>query len=125
MSRRNTRLALALALMVGGCTSLAWADDPHAHASKQYDTYCAQCHGMQRNGKGVNSETMSTAPRDHSDPKGMGDIPEAEMLKVIKEGGLSVNKSALMPAWGSVLSDAEIEAMVKYLHHVCNCGAGN
>lgn len=123
---RIARLAGALlgaALSVAATTATA-ADEPFAHAKRNYDTYCVQCHGVNRNGRGVNSRDMSVQPRDHSDAKGMGGIPDEEIAKVIKEGGLAANKSVLMPAWGNVLSDDEIKEMVAYLRHVCNCGSG-
>jgi cytochrome c oxidase cbb3-type subunit 3 len=101
----------------------AQAADPNPNAVRNYNTYCTQCHGVERNGKGVNSKYMSVQPRDHSDAKGMVDIPDNELFKAIKEGGLSVNKSVLMPAWGDVLSDAEVNELVAYLRHVCNCGS--
>lgn len=111
-------LALGLAMAIP-----AQADNGQfTHAEQLYNTYCVQCHGIERNGKGINSVHMSVQPRDHSDPKGMGDLPDDEIFKAIKEGGVSVNKSVLMPTWGAVLSDAEIHEMVAYLRHVCNCG---
>ncbi|WP_296752962.1 cytochrome c [Thiobacillus sp.] len=100
------------------------ANGQYAKAVRNYDTYCVQCHGINRNGRGINSRDMSVQPRDHTDAKTMGDIPENEILKVIKEGGLAVNKSVLMPAWGNVLNDTEIREMAAYLRHVCNCGSG-
>ncbi|MHB1174292.1 MAG: c-type cytochrome [Sulfuriferula sp.] len=100
----------------------AAADDQYAKAAHVYDTYCVQCHGINRNGKGLNTRDMSVQPRDHSDAKGMADIPDDELHKAIKEGGLAVNKSVLMPAWGNVLTDEEIQEMVVYLRHVCQCG---
>lgn len=115
-------LALASCFMLPA--NAAAANEQYAKAARNYDTYCAQCHGINRNGRGINSRDMSVQPRDHTDAKGMGDIPENEILKVIKEGGLAVNKSVLMPAWGNVMSDAEIREMAAYLRHVCNCGSG-
>jgi cytochrome c oxidase cbb3-type subunit III len=106
-------LALLLAPAVGR------ADPP---AEKLYGTYCVQCHGLKRNGTGVNLPGLSVRPRDHTDTKGMGDTPDAELFKAIKEGGLAVNKSVLMPAWGGVLTDGEITELVKYLREVCHCG---
>src|SRR3546814_1149271 len=82
-----------------------------------------QCHGVNRNGRGINSRDMSVQPRDHSDAKGMGGIPDQELFDAIKKGGLAVNKSVLMPAWGGVMSDDEIHDLVAYLRHVCNCGS--
>jgi cytochrome c oxidase cbb3-type subunit 3 len=100
----------------------AWADDPYARASRNYETYCVQCHGVGRNGKGVNTPDMAVQPRDHSDSKSMGDTPDDEIIRAITDGGLSVNKSVLMPAWGGVLQPDEIKEMLAYLRHVCKCG---
>ena len=87
-----------------------------------YNTYCVQCHGLNRNGTGVNVPALAVKPRDHTDPKGMGDLPDQEIFSAIKNGGLSVNKSVLMPAWGGVLNDQQITEMVHYLRQVCKCG---
>jgi cytochrome c oxidase cbb3-type subunit 3 len=113
-------LASASCFLYAG--KVAAADNQYAKDTRNYDTYCVQCHGVNRNGKGLNTKDMSVQPRDHSDSKGMADIPNDELHKAIKEGGLSVNKSVLMPAWGNVLTDEEIQEMVVYLRHVCQCG---
>jgi cytochrome c oxidase cbb3-type subunit 3 len=112
---------LAAALLAAG--SAGAADSPEIQASAHiYDTYCAQCHGVNRNGKGVNTVALAVQPRDHSDPKGMGSLPREEMVTAIRDGGAAVNKSSLMPPWNSVLTDEQIEHMADYLHHVCGCG---
>jgi cytochrome c oxidase cbb3-type subunit 3 len=117
-------LLLASGFMIAG--NAAGADENYSKAAvRNYDTYCVQCHGINRNGRGINSRDMSVQPRDHSDAKGMGDIPDEEIFRVIKEGGLAVNKSVLMPAWGNVMNDDEIKELVAYLRHVCNCGKSN
>lgn len=87
-----------------------------------YEVYCVQCHGLQRNGTGINVPALSVKPRDHTDAKSMGDTPDEELFKAIKEGGLAVNKSVLMPTWGHVLSEDQIKGLVKYLRQVCKCG---
>lgn len=111
---------LAAGLLFAGNAA---ADAQFAKAARNYDTYCVQCHGINRNGRGINSRDMSVQPKDHTDAKGMGGIPDEEIFQVIKKGGLAVNKSVLMPAWGDVMSDTEIREMVAYLHHLCKCGA--
>jgi mono/diheme cytochrome c family protein len=114
------RMALGFAsLAFFAFPEIGYADVP---VEKIYGTYCVQCHGLKRNGTGVNLPGLSTKPRDHTDTKGMGDTPDDELFKAIKEGGLAVNKSVLMPSWGGVLSDAEITELVKYLRTVCHCG---
>lgn len=129
MSIRNADLSLWLA-GIGLVTMLAFiqpaaagVDDQFKHAERLYDTYCTQCHGVNRDGNGVNSAFMSVQPRDHSDAKGMGDIPNSEIIDVIKKGGLAANKSVLMPAWGGVFSDDEVNQLAAYLRHVCKCGS--
>lgn len=87
-----------------------------------YGVYCVQCHGLQRNGTGINVPSLSVKPRDHTDAKSMGDSSDDELTKAITEGGLAVNKSVLMPTWGHVLSEEQIKGLVKYLRQVCKCG---
>ena len=101
------------------------ADLVPAHAKEtaadNYKTYCVQCHGMQGNGKGVNVRDMSVQPRDHTDAKAMSGRADDDLFKVIKEGGLSIDKSVLMPPWGNTLSDDEIRDMVQHLRELCKC----
>jgi len=94
-------------------------------AADNYKTYCVQCHGMQGNGKGVNIRDMSVQPRDHTDAKAMSTRSDADLFKVIKEGGLSIDKSVLMPPWGDTLSDDEIRDMAQHLRTLCKCKFGS
>lgn len=114
------RLAPMMFIVMGAAAArVSLADDaPSPQTVKLYDTYCVQCHGVSRNGNGVNSGDMAVKPRDHTDAKAMGDTPDDLLFKAIKNGGLSVNKSVLMPTWGGVLSDEQIHDLVKYLRYV-------
>ncbi|WP_136416458.1 MULTISPECIES: cytochrome c [Oxalobacteraceae] len=118
MMRHPTTLALVAASLTSLLSAAAWADDTHAASIKIYNTYCVQCHGVNRDGNGINSKSMSVKPRDHTDSKAMGDTPDATLFKAIKEGGLAVSKSVLMPKWGGVLNDDQIKEMVSYLRFV-------
>ena len=122
---RSVSLLAGMSLIFLGslATPASAADDQFKHAEKLYDTYCAQCHGADRDGNGLNSTFISVQPRDHSDPKGMGDIPNDEIIEVIKKGGLAANKSVLMPAWGEIFSDEEVDQLAAYLRHICKCGS--
>lgn len=93
-------------------------------AKDNYDIYCVQCHGLQRNGKGVNVRDMSVQPRDHTDAKAMSGRTDVEIFKVIKEGGLAIDKSVQMPPWGDVFADEEISELVAYLRTLCQCSYG-
>ncbi len=90
-------------------------------AADNYRTYCWQCHGMNGNGMGLNIQDMSVQPRDHTDSKSMSTRSDADLFKVIKEGGQSMSKSVLMPPWGDTLSDEEIKDLVVYLRGLCKC----
>lgn len=101
----------------------AW---PAAHAAETaidakqlYRVYCTQCHGINANGNGINASHMSVQPRDHTDRTEMSTRTDEELFKVIKLGGKSINKSILMPAWGSNLSDAQIHQLVSHLRGLC------
>jgi len=94
-------------------------------ARGNYETYCIQCHGMQGNGMGVNIADMSVQPRDHTDSKSMAARTDDELFKVIKEGGLAINKSVLMPPWGASFTDNEIHDLVTYLRKLCKCKHGD
>lgn len=118
--------ALGLAALSAGIAShqpaTAAGESPKILASAHlYDTYCAQCHGVKRNGKGVNVVGLTVQPRDHSDTVAMSSLPRDQIVKAITEGGASVNKSALMPSWSTVLTHEQIEDMADYLIHVCKC----
>jgi mono/diheme cytochrome c family protein len=90
-------------------------------AADNYKTYCIQCHGLRGNGMGADIQDMSVQPRDHTDAKAMGGRTNAELFKVIKEGGLAINKSSLMPPWDSVFTDDEIHDLVQHLRKLCKC----
>ncbi len=116
----NNKTVLLMALLLALMPSLAMAES----ARDNYHTYCIQCHGMQGNGMGVNIRDMSVQPRDHTDTKTMSGRSDDELFKVIKEGGLSISKSVLMPPWGGTFTDNEIHDLVKYLRTLCKCKYG-
>jgi len=94
----------------------------HAESAQDnYRTYCMQCHGMKGTGMGLNIQDMSVQPRDHTDAKAMGTRSDSELFKAIKEGGLAISKSSLMPQWADTFTDNEIRDLVNYLRTLCNC----
>lgn len=116
------RISAVIAVCLLTLTSWLPVAGAAERAEDVYKTYCWQCHGMHGNGMGVNIPDMSVQPRDHTDSKEMSTRSDAELFKAIKEGGRSVDKSLLMPAWGGVLSDEQIKGLVGYLRQLCKCG---
>jgi cytochrome c oxidase cbb3-type subunit 3 len=130
MGARTLTVALSAVLAVALAPAVRAEGDSGAApgtatGAELYRTYCVQCHGLTGKGSGINVRDMSVQPRDHTDAAGMGGLSDARLFKAIKEGGPAVTKSVLMPPWGGVLSDAEIESLVRHLRTLCGCkGAG-
>jgi len=87
-----------------------------------YKLYCAQCHGIDGKGKGINvTKDFATDPRNLTSSSEMEKRSDEDLRGVIKDGGPSISKSALMPHWGSTLTADEVEGLVKYIRKLCDC----
>ncbi len=101
--------------MAAGLGLVATATRPlHADDAKPvYDKSCANCHGVSGKGDGPASKMLKPPPPEMATAiKGMSD---ADLTKIIKEGGKAVGKSSLMPAFGSKLKDDQIQSLVEYV----------
>jgi cytochrome c oxidase cbb3-type subunit 3 len=83
-----------------------------------YRVVCSQCHGVNGDGHGINARYLSVEPRNHSSKEEMGKLSDDHLRRVIRYGGTSVDKSALMPAWGGLFTDAEVDDLVTYLREL-------
>ncbi len=63
---------------------------------------------------------MSPKPRDFTDCALMNKIPDATIVKAIKNGGASVDLSRDMPAWGEELNDKKINALAAHVRTFCH-----
>ncbi len=110
-------LMIALAVVFGSMGSRAET------AEENYRLYCAQCHGIQGNGQGINQTTdgLGVSPRDHTNAKEMSKLSDRELRLAIAEGGDAVQKSELMPAWGKTLSAEAVDDLVVFLRQLCKC----
>lgn len=112
-------LAMMPALLLALCVA---APSQAETGEELYHVYCIQCHGTAGDGRGVNAVAMDVLPRAHIDPVEMGARQDADLNKVIHQGGKSINKSVLMPSWGHNLTDEQVEKLVQHLRVLCNCG---
>jgi mono/diheme cytochrome c family protein len=87
----------------------AVAADPVAHGKQIYMARCALCHGPEGKGDGPAAAGLNPKPRNHTDGTYMRSRTDDELLQVIRNG------KGGMPAWGSVLSDQEIQDVLKYV----------
>ncbi len=86
-----------------------------------YKVNCAPCHGMKGEGDGPKAEELKIKPQDHTNASYMSTRTDKQLEYVIRNGGISISKSPLMPAWKGTLSDDQIKAVVKYLRKLCSC----
>jgi cytochrome c oxidase cbb3-type subunit 3 len=110
-------LAIVLAVVFGPTAGRAESSE------EIYRLYCAQCHGTQGNGQGINqtAEGLAVSPRDHTNAKEMSRLTDLELRLAIAEGGDAVQKSDLMPPWGKTLTTEEIDELVHHLRTLCKC----
>ncbi len=118
MIQKKWLIAYILLLSIA-CLSRASA----ASTKDIYDFYCVSCHGSQGNGRGVNTVSggLTVEPRDHSNAGQMKKLSDDEIALAIAKGGDAVEKSELMPPWNTVLSEQQIQDLVRYLRQLCQC----
>jgi len=84
-------------------------------AKGQFQTVCATCHGTTGEGNGPGAAALDPKPANFTDPAFWKDKTDDVLIKAIREGGASVGKSPLMPAWGALYDQAKAEALLAYI----------
>ncbi|OGS94254.1 MAG: hypothetical protein A3G79_00995 [Gallionellales bacterium RIFCSPLOWO2_12_FULL_57_18] len=111
MSRFVITTTLALGLALGAVGSAQAADNKQV-----FDFYCAQCHGVNGDGKGINvTKDFATDPRNFTIAADMSKRSDDDIRTVIKDGGPAISKSPLMPPWGATLTAAEVDGLLAYI----------
>ena len=81
---------------------------------------CSACHGDSGKGDGPAAIALNPKPRNYTDCAVMGTKSDAELFKVIKEGGPAVGLSPLMAPFGSQLNDKEVWDVVAFIRSIPN-----
>ncbi len=76
---------------------------------------CTPCHGAQGQGNGPVAASLNPKPANFTSAAFWQGKADAELVKAIRQGGASVNRSASMPAWGSVIDADQATQMVAWL----------
>ena len=85
-----------------------------ANEAKQYfDTVCAACHGSSGKGDGPGAAALNPKPRNYSDPTWQASVTDADIAKIISEGGAAVGKSSSMPANPTLKAEVLAELVKK------------
>jgi mono/diheme cytochrome c family protein len=69
-----------------------------SEAKQLFMTVCATCHGPDGKGNGPAADSLNPRPRDYTNPEWQASVTDADIKKIILEGGQGVGKSAMMPA---------------------------
>jgi mono/diheme cytochrome c family protein len=89
------------------------AGSPAAVAEEKYQALCASCHGANGDGQTPMAAALKPSPRNFTDAGWQGKVDDAHIAKIIKSGGAAVGLSPMMAPWGGVLTDEEIQQIVK------------
>jgi cytochrome c oxidase cbb3-type subunit 3 len=113
---RTIGAMMVMAIVVGlafGSMVLAAGDAAKGQAT--FQQFCSSCHGAAGKGDGAMSAAMNPKPKNLSDKAYNGSLKEDYLVKLIKDGGQAVGKSAMMPKMGGTLKDADVENVIAYL----------
>jgi mono/diheme cytochrome c family protein len=78
--------------------------------------YCSRCHSSESSPERVsNHDNLEVKPHEFTDGDTLNKMSDADLLAIISHGGPSLNRSPLMPPYGSTLSKAEIQALIAYI----------
>lgn len=88
--------------------------DPEA-GKQTYAAMCVSCHGPTGKGDGPAAAALPVKAADLTDGEDVNAESDEFLFTIIKEGGASVGKSALMTPWGGQLTDQQIWNLVSYI----------
>jgi len=94
---------------------------PAGEARSIFATRCAGCHGASGKGDGPTAASLSPGPRDYTDRTWQASVTDAELSRVIVEGGTAVGRSAMMPPAADLRDKPEVVAeLVKMIRAFAN-----
>jgi cytochrome c oxidase cbb3-type subunit 3 len=93
---------------------LVSATDFEREGERLFQNNCAFCHAADGTGRNWIGTFLDPSPRDLTDEEFMGAMARERLREAIRRGVSGTS----MPAWRSVLSEHEIDAIVAYIHKV-------
>jgi mono/diheme cytochrome c family protein len=92
-------------------------------AGKQVsDKYCRMCHDPESTTERVSNFENLTPPAPHvfSDGTVLNSISDADLYKIIADGGPAVGKSAQTPGYRTTLTAGEIKSVIAYIRAIAD-----
>lgn len=73
-----------------------------------YQRSCVICHGAKGDGQGIAAKSATVRPADFTQARVMAKVPDREIYLAIRDGGVSIGRSAQMLAFRGILTEKEI-----------------
>lgn len=81
--------------------------------------YCSRCHDPESTPEQVsNYDNLAVKPHAFDQGDTLNKLSDADLVAIVSHGGPALNLSALMPAYGATLSEADIRAVLAYIRLV-------
>ncbi|MBM3490536.1 MAG: c-type cytochrome [Alphaproteobacteria bacterium] len=88
---------------------------PPDDVAELYNTHCARCHGAGGHGDGPDVPDLKVKPTSFADPAYARKRTDQNILRVIRKGGPALKLDEQMPPWEGILSEQEMQAMLRHL----------
>jgi hypothetical protein len=83
------------------------------------DKHCNRCHDPESTPERVsNYDNLEVKPHPFTDGNTLNKMSDADLTSIILHGGPALNRSALMPPYGSTLSAGDVRALIAYARAV-------
>ena len=79
-----------------------------------FETRCFVCHGRTGQGNGPAAVGLNPPPVDFTKPSWQVSVSDADLMRVIKDGGAALGRSAVMPP-NADLNEQQIEALIAFV----------
>jgi len=107
-------IGILVGLALLAAPAAAAQGDPKA-GRELYNKWCSSCHGVGGKGDGPVSASLPVKPGNHSDGTRMNQLTDTYLFTIVKQGGPAVQKSQMMPPWGTQLKDQQIWDVITYM----------
>lgn len=97
--------------LIAGIPLTGFAKGDAIAGKTKYDQFCVACHGATGKGDGPAGAALNPKPADFAATK----LADADLFKIIKEGGTAVGRSAMMISWKTSLTDDNINNVIAYI----------
>lgn len=108
---------LVVLVLVTGLLVVPGAAAASAAAAKLAAERCAKCHGKtgKGDGEGLKKLEVDVVPVDWTSKAKMARFSDADMVKIIRDGGHAAGLSKVMPPYKGKLSDAQVADLVAHI----------